>query len=249
MAGAVARTPPVTSGRRVSWVVSTYREHPRDSPVVQCLWEQQAPGGHTQLIVPDGCVDLVWSAGRGLVVAGPDTGPREVVLPAGTSVAAIRLRPGAAGAALGVSAAAVLDREVPAGDVLGDDRLLASLDGGDPLEVLSRWVDRRRVEPDPLVRVSARLLARPGARVAQVAADLGVGERQLHRRTVAAVGYGPKMLARVLRLRRLTTSGGDLAVRALEAGYASQSHMTDEVRRLTGRTPVRFLEDRFPVRS
>jgi AraC-like DNA-binding protein len=27
------------------------------------------------------------------------------------------------------------------------------------------------------------------------------------------------------------------------AGYASQAHMTDEVRRLTGVTPVRFLED------
>jgi AraC-like DNA-binding protein len=34
-----------------------------------------------------------------------------------------------------------------------------------------------------------------------------------------------------------------LALRALEAGYASQAHMTDEVRRLTGLTPVRFLED------
>jgi hypothetical protein len=31
--------------------------------------------------------------------------------------------------------------------------------------------------------------------------------------------------------------------RAFEAGYASQAHMSDEVRRLTGTTPVRFLED------
>jgi methylphosphotriester-DNA--protein-cysteine methyltransferase len=29
----------------------------------------------------------------------------------------------------------------------------------------------------------------------------------------------------------------------LAAGYASQAHMSDEVRRLTGATPVRFLED------
>jgi AraC-like DNA-binding protein len=32
-------------------------------------------------------------------------------------------------------------------------------------------------------------------------------------------------------------------VRALLAGYASQAHMTEEVRRLTGTTPVRFLKD------
>ena len=29
----------------------------------------------------------------------------------------------------------------------------------------------------------------------------------------------------------------------VDAGYASQAHMTDEVRRLTGTTPVRFLKD------
>jgi methylphosphotriester-DNA--protein-cysteine methyltransferase len=71
-----------------------------------------------------------------------------------------------------------------------------------------------------------------------------VSERQLHRRILAAVGYGPKLLARVARLRRLVALADEpLASRALEAGYASQAHMTDEVRRLTGLTPVRFLED------
>jgi methylphosphotriester-DNA--protein-cysteine methyltransferase len=52
------------------------------------------------------------------------------------------------------------------------------------------------------------------------------------------------MLARVARLRRLVALTDDsLASRALEAGYASQAHMNDEVRRLTGTTPVRFLKD------
>jgi AraC-like DNA-binding protein len=48
----------------------------------------------------------------------------------------------------------------------------------------------------------------------------------------------------VARLRRLVALADEpLAARALVAGYASQAHMTDEVRRLTGLTPVRFLED------
>jgi methylphosphotriester-DNA--protein-cysteine methyltransferase len=34
-----------------------------------------------------------------------------------------------------------------------------------------------------------------------------------------------------------------LSSRAFAAGYASQAHMSDEVRRLTGTTPVRFLKD------
>jgi methylphosphotriester-DNA--protein-cysteine methyltransferase len=80
--------------------------------------------------------------------------------------------------------------------------------------------------------------------VAGVAIELGVSERQLHRRTLAAVGYGPKMLARVARLRQLMAlADKSLASRALNAGYASQAHMSQEVRRLTGTTPVRFLKD------
>jgi methylphosphotriester-DNA--protein-cysteine methyltransferase len=94
------------------------------------------------------------------------------------------------------------------------------------------------------VRAAASARAAPGARVAGVAAQLGVGERRLHRRMLAAVGYGPKMLARVARLRRLIALPDEpLAARAFDAGYASQAHMNDEVRRLTGLTPVRFLED------
>jgi methylphosphotriester-DNA--protein-cysteine methyltransferase len=105
-------------------------------------------------------------------------------------------------------------------------------------------VARRHAAPDPLVAGAARRLAARDARVADVAAALGVSERQLHRRTLAAIGYGPKVLGRVARLRRLVVVAEEsLALRALEAGYASQAHMTDEVRRLTGLTPVRFLED------
>ena len=78
---------------------------------------------------------------------------------------------------------------------------------------------------------------RPGfgeARVSSVARDLGMSERQLHRRCVAAVGYGPVLLRRVLRFRRFVSridadgALDDLAVLAAEAGYADQAHLTRE---------------------
>ncbi|MDQ2708842.1 MAG: helix-turn-helix domain-containing protein [Actinomycetota bacterium] len=96
---------------------------------------------------------------------------------------------------------------------------------------------------DPLVAAAAARLTWAASRVGEVARELGVSERQLHRRMISAVGYGPKTLSRVLRLRRLwVPATASLAERALAAGYASQAHMSDEVRRLTGRTAVRFLE-------
>jgi methylphosphotriester-DNA--protein-cysteine methyltransferase len=129
----------------------------------------------------------------------------------------------------------------------GTDRLVEELAASAPprrLELLAAAVSQRRASPDGLVTAAAQRLARPRSRVAQVASDLGVTERTLYRRTVHAVGYGPKLLARVARLQQLRTSpGASPAERALAAGYAHQAHMNDEVRSLTGITAVRFLKD------
>jgi AraC-like DNA-binding protein len=238
-------------------VVVTYRELAPPTgllPVVACLWEHDVPPGHEQRIIPDGCVDLVRLDGE-LVVVGADTGP-VVARPRSTSASertsGIRLRPGAAGAVLGIPASEVCDLRVPLADVWPDvgPALADALSAADPtgrLDLLARTVLRRKAERDGLVATAARRLGVPGSRISGVAQELGVSERHLHRRTVDAVGYGPKMLGRVARLRRLIgLSAGppsSLAERATAAGYASQAHMSDEVRRLTGLTPVRFLED------
>jgi AraC-like DNA-binding protein len=231
-----------------------YRESPPPvdlQATVACLWEQQPNTSRKQLIVPDGCIDVIWLAETALVVAGADTGPRTVVLPAHVRSSGIRLRPGAAGAFLGRPAHTLRDCQVGAGVVPGliVDRLIPQFSVASTqkrLLLLASAVRDRQIQPDPLVVAACARLAYE--RVAEVAAGLGVSERHLHRRTQAAVGYAPKVLARVLRLHRLTRLvDGQLVDRSLAAGYASQAHMSDEVRRLTGLTArqylVRFLED------
>ncbi|MGH9040297.1 MAG: helix-turn-helix domain-containing protein, partial [Acidimicrobiia bacterium] len=101
--------------------------------------------------------------------------------------------------------------------------------------------------PDGLVAAAvASVRADPRAPVATLAESLGVSERQLHRRCTAAVGYGPKTLARVLRFRRFLAlasrhPGAGLAGLAAEAGYADQAHLTRECGRLGGTTPARIV--------
>ncbi|WP_028925803.1 DUF6597 domain-containing transcriptional factor [Pseudonocardia acaciae] len=229
--------------------MGAYREYRPPAglePVVACVWESDALVDGVQRVVPDGCVDLVWLGDR-LLVVGADTRPM-VWQAVGAPASGIRLRPGMAGAVLGVPADEVRDQRVPlsllwpaAADLT--DRPEAE-DPSARLRLLTEAVLHRKAEPDPLVGAAVRRLAVAGARVSAVAYDLGISERHLNRRVTAAVGYGPKLLARVARLRRLVATGeGALADRAYSAGYASQAHMTDEVRRLTGLTPVRFLED------
>jgi AraC-like DNA-binding protein len=232
----------------------TYVEHLVSSPLISCTWEQFIDAPHEQRIVPDACVDLIWSGHR-LSIAGPDTRARVAALVPGTRIVGVRLRPGVAGAALGLPASELCDEAPDARDVLGRkaiEALQAELQaGGDPHAILRRAVEvRARRAPDPLVGAAVAALDRPDARVAEVADALGLSARQLQRRVADAVGYGPKTLARVLRFRRLqalTASDRTLVELALDAGYADQAHMTAEVTRLAGLSPVRFLKDRTPT--
>jgi AraC-like DNA-binding protein len=208
--------------------------------------------GHEQLIVPDACVDLIWAGDR-LSIAGPDTRARVVALAPGSRPVGVRLRPGTAGAVLGLPASELCDISPDAADVLGPDVAAALLEalasGQDPHALLLRAVELRGVrEPDPLVSAAVLALGHPRALVGSVAAELGVSARQLQRRIGDAVGYGPKMLQRVLRFRRLQAlAPAPLVELALDAGYADQAHMTAEVTHLAGVSPVRFLKDRTPT--
>ena len=96
----------------------------------------------------------------------------------------------------------------------------------------SRRAPAAAAEPDPLVRAAAGLLER--APVAEVAGELAVSERHLRRLVSAEVGYGPKLLGRVLRLRRAlgrVRAGAELAEVAHGVGYADQAHFTQRVQR------------------
>jgi AraC-like DNA-binding protein len=195
-------------------------------------------------VLPDGCIDVVWTEGSGTRVVGANTRAFLVSLPAGTRVVGARFRPGAAPSLLGVSAEEVLDLRPGVDEVLADDgrRLEERLDAGvDRVEVLLDALEARaRALPDPLVQAAVVRLAEPRAGVVEVARELAVSERQLRRRVAAAVGYGPKRLARVLRLQSAlgaARAGEDLARVAFDAGYADQAHFSNECTELAGAPP------------
>ena len=231
--------------------------HPRPEldQVVACTWERVA-GDATGLVLPDGCVDIVWREGV-LEIAGPDTEAKAVALRPGEEIAGIRLRPGVAGPVLGLPAIELRDARVPLEDVWGRAgaalaRRVGSAPRSDQRVILEdALLARMRVAPEPDVTVlsGARLLGLAGSRVGSLSRAVGMGERQLLRRFQAAVGYGPKTLDRVIRLQRFlalapSVSSGEvgLARVAAELGYADQAHLTRECVRLSGLTPLRLLE-------
>ena len=244
--------------------MTAYRERPVPlalADLAVCTWTHTATEAvepEVVRVLPDGCVDLVWRPGAPVEIAGPDTGPVDVALAPGAVVVGLRLRTGAAAAVLGLPADTLRDARVPLEAVWGPaaDRLAADLDASAPAaaaDVLVAALRGRRdagAATDPLVRAALGRAARAGARVDGLAAGLGVGERQLRRRFVAAVGYGPRTYQRVARLGRLLAAvdagaaADGLARVALDVGYADQAHMTRECVRLTGRTPAALVRAR-----
>jgi AraC-like DNA-binding protein len=225
-----------------------------------CLWTQsigREGEGYVQRIVPDGCIDIVWIADRPAQVVGPMTRPVLYPLAAGTEVVGVRFHPGSAAGPLRVPAHHLTDREVPLREIWDKaaDQFTGQLQDGSSIadkfhtvrtELQSRC---RRCTPDRLLVAATEWVARnPGSEVRQLAEELGVTPRHLHRRFCAGLGYGPKIFQRILRFQRLLhmTDGVSpdahaLGRLAVEMGYADQPHMTREFQQLARGTPAELL--------
>ncbi|MEU9187811.1 helix-turn-helix domain-containing protein [Streptomyces sp. NPDC048484] len=210
------------------------------------VWTRTAVPGDAAPVLPDGCMDLLWTEGR-LFVAGPDTRAYAGNAPGGARrYAGVRFFPGTAPSYLGVPAHELRDRRVDLADLWKGaevrrltERVDAAADPSAALEAVALGRAAQAGPPDARLRAVVTALS-AGRSVASTADEVGWSERQLHRRALAAFGYGPKTLARVLRLQRalrLARGGVAPADTAAAAGYADQAHLSREVRELTG-TPL-----------
>ena len=205
------------------------------------VW-QSITDGESVRVLPDGCMDFLWST-DGLVIAGPDTHAHVFVRRPGALVTGLRFAPGFAPRVIGAPAHAFVNERVPLDAVWRgslvrrvEDALAASDDPGAALEELALDTSEPGAPHDRLVdRIVDRV--RAAVPVARIANEVGLSSRQLHRRCRDAFGYGPKTLARVLRMNdalEMARAGVSFADTAARAGYADQSHLAREVRQLAG---------------
>jgi hypothetical protein len=109
----------------VSQFAGCYRERAPDAALrehVRCVWVNDLTRAQNEWIrvVPDGCVDIVWT-GTSLLVAGPDTRSILDRLPRGAVVVGLRFHPGAALSWFGVPLSEIVNSRVPLAEFWQDD--------------------------------------------------------------------------------------------------------------------------------
>jgi AraC-like DNA-binding protein len=218
-------------------------------PFVENLWVHHVPARSDNLhLLPDGRMELVWTREMGVYVVGPQSRWFDRPVPSPMVAFGVRFWPGAAPGLLRVAAHEVVNGRLPLADV--DPLLAARIDhrldraryDDEAFAVLDEELVRRldlSPRPDAAVAEAVDLLD-GGASVAEVAERVYISERQLQRRFVDHVGYGPKTLQRILRFQRAVNAiadGWPVGRAAALAGYADEPHLFRESRRIAARTP------------
>ncbi|WP_050726739.1 AraC family transcriptional regulator [Vulgatibacter incomptus] len=210
------------------------------------------------------------AAGAQLVFAEPRDGPPRLfasgplpraqrLLPSRGPIraAGIELRPAATSLLLGGIAASIQGQPaVPLAELWGQaaleltHRLGRAPPGARPAILFEALEQRMRREPpaNVLVVAAVELIETTAGtmRMDRIAERIGVTTRHLLRLFDRHVGCSPKQVARLARFARLRShlagsAAIDWAGLAAELGYADQSHLIADFRRLLGETPEQFL--------
>jgi AraC-like DNA-binding protein len=170
-----------------------------------------------------------------------------------------RLHLGAAAAALGVPASALVGRAVPLEDLWGAattrrllDELASARGTREAAAILQSAICEHFVmaggqhaRSQLVLEAASRLTL---ANVNTVATDLGVSERHLRRVFDETIGMSPKAFAQLARFRRALHAAREglrpgWATIAASAGYYDQAHLIAEFRAIAGVTPQLLLAE------
>jgi AraC-like DNA-binding protein len=253
-----------------------YQVHPALAPFVKCIWSQESDGtifdAGRERILPDSCVELVIHFRDPFITHFADgtsaLQPQRFVVgqmkrfleiePAGR-IGLIAVRFHARGAYLFFQRPL---REVAAGIVDLEDIWKERAREVTERIALARSINARvRIIEEALLALLSkggrfdqtvdrclRLIDvnRGQLNVAQLAAKLGVSNRQLTRRFQHAVGLSPKEFARVSRFLHVIRCLSDrqprsLTETAMACGYFDQAHFNHEFREMAGMAPREFF--------
>lgn len=256
--------------------------HPLLASAIESVWsfsdDSGSFTGSQHRVFPDGCMELIvhrgppfsWRLEGDLpraqphaFVVGQLSKPMWLIPGPRFEAVGLRLRPGAAIAALGCDLGVLGDGVVPLDDLWGagahaitrsvrEAPTLAAAQERLEAALIERLPHGRAPHPATLRAVETILRLRGQVRIDRLARDVGWTERHMERRFLREVGLPPKTFARTVRFQHLlqvlsAMHEDDWAGIAWDCGFSDQAHLIREFRRFTGATPARLSEETLAV--
>ena len=225
---------------------------------VECYWQRQEYSPIPDCrILPDGCVDILFSTlhgePAGLTVTGLMTKPLVCDIEADRWFFGVRFRPGMAAAFL-PEAALLNDKVEPLENLCGAaavrsiaGRLVESANLHQMAEIMDGFL--RPAEPPDSAQRALWNLSATSVSLDRLVSDAGLSPRHFRRACVQRLGVSPKYLRRLLRFRgavekisAMSAAQPNWAHLAAACGYYDQAHFIREFQEFAGCTPGRFLQ-------
>lgn len=220
-------------------------------PFAPFFWTVQwdLPPGETyaQEVLPFPCVNLACEEGQ-YRVHGPGTARFVARLSGHAWVVGVRFTPAGFSAFSRIPMRELVDRVLPAQDVLGRAPPPAPTDPAAARASLAAYLVEHGAVATEDMRLVDRLVTKAQrdpsvVRVESLAAEAGVSSRSLHRLFERYVGVGSKWIVRRARVqdaaeRVARGEAVDWAAVAQELGYHDQAHLIRDFRQQTGETPA-----------
>jgi AraC-like DNA-binding protein len=219
-------------------------------PFIECYW-MQSDNLVPQIVLPDGCIDLVFNEAAGFVV-GTMTTPI-TVKPSGDFVG-VRFKSGKASMFLNFDASELTDRKTELRNIAHRDgsmlveKLFEAKHFNEKIKLLntnlSTWF--RYKSNDNVDYVVQKIVESQGnISINSICHSLDLSRQHLARLFQEYVGIRPKQFARVIRFQALLKTVRqspeiNWADEAAMLGYYDQAHLISDFRQFSGTSPEKF---------
>lgn len=208
-------------------------------------------------ILPDACIDIVIDfTAKSISFAGYSKETVSLELKGNVNFMGVRMKPGAFFALFNIGADEIMDNPIVFAEIEKDynlDEIFSLNNAAEQLALFKGYLlgKIKNADNTQFITIADDLYDIPNEQgVADIAAFLGYNQRQLLRIFKQNYGISPKVLLNILRLHLCLTlileEDMELAQIALRCGFYDQAHFIKEIKRYTGISPLKLLDNYKP---
>jgi len=258
-----------------------YAEHiPHNDllPYVKCIWVLEAEQLQSELIIPDGCVELIFhfedlytvnqngaqrSQSRAFIFGQIEKAIR--LTPSGkTGMVGVRFQPFGLSAFLKVPLREFTNMSVDLPSIWGtkgrelEEQLRDAFSNQERIVLLENFLLEKLQPLEQLRRFqfATKTLRKPAEHInlQELCHELNLSERQIERQFARHIGIGAKRLHRIYRLQRAIqlieqSNGTNLTHIAMDTGYYDQAHFNRDFKSIVHQSPREYYRSNNAIGS